>query len=390
VGFELIVFLALAASVAGWLFVERLALERALHRLPVRILVNGSRGKSTVVRLIAGALREAGRLCVARTTGSAARLILPDGSEEQIPRAGRARISEVIGTLRRAARVEADAVVVECMAIQPALQRLLAERIVQPTITVITNVRDDHLEEMGPSLEDVAASFAGALPRAGLVVTSEGPFTELLSRETARRGSRFVLASPIALDGCPWEEENTAQAAAVAAALGISEAAARLGMRSARADLGAFRLMRLAVSGDKRLVIADAFAANDPTSTAAIIEGLRASGQLPGPLTAVYNHRRDRLPRALRFARWLAEGYRVSTFATIVAVGDLSVPFLRALRRGGVPRSALVDASGIWDPQRVMGRIAAAAATGSIVAMGNIAGLGLALARLWERLENAG
>ena len=46
--------LALVLSLLLW---ERLARDRALAAVPIRIHVNGTRGKSTVTRLIAGALR---------------------------------------------------------------------------------------------------------------------------------------------------------------------------------------------------------------------------------------------------------------------------------------------------------------------------------------------
>ncbi len=55
---------------------------------PLKIHVNGTRGKSTVTRLIAAGLRQASLPTVAKTTGSAARLIYPDGSETSWPRRG--------------------------------------------------------------------------------------------------------------------------------------------------------------------------------------------------------------------------------------------------------------------------------------------------------------
>ena len=61
--------------------IERLALHRSLLRIPIRVVVNGTRGKSTVVRLLAAALDEAGIPALGRSTGSAAELVLPDGGE---------------------------------------------------------------------------------------------------------------------------------------------------------------------------------------------------------------------------------------------------------------------------------------------------------------------
>ena len=73
---------------------ERVARDRALAALPIRIHVNGTRAKSTVTRLIWSALLEAGIPAVAKTTGTAPRLLLPDGREVPLRRRGPANIRE--------------------------------------------------------------------------------------------------------------------------------------------------------------------------------------------------------------------------------------------------------------------------------------------------------
>ena len=51
---------------------ERLLLEQRLRKIPLRISVTGTRGKSAVVRMLASVLREDGRRVVAKTTGAQA------------------------------------------------------------------------------------------------------------------------------------------------------------------------------------------------------------------------------------------------------------------------------------------------------------------------------
>ena len=77
-------------------FREGLLHRRNLSRIPIRIHVNGTRGKSSVVRLIAGGLREGGIVTCAKTTGTLARMILPDASEYPVFRPAGANVIEQI------------------------------------------------------------------------------------------------------------------------------------------------------------------------------------------------------------------------------------------------------------------------------------------------------
>lgn len=95
-----------------------------LNRIPTRVLVNGIRGKSSITRLCAGALRGGDLVTVAKTTGTAARFIHPDATEEPVYRKfGLANVVEQIGIVRRAAAYNPDALVIECMAVMPPSRR---------------------------------------------------------------------------------------------------------------------------------------------------------------------------------------------------------------------------------------------------------------------------
>jgi gamma-polyglutamate synthase len=99
--------------------VERYWRNRARKAVPIRIHVNGTRGKTSVTRLIWAALRAAGIPPLAKTTGAAPCLLLPDGTERSLRRRGKANIREQLRTLWLAKRSGARAVVLECMAIAP-------------------------------------------------------------------------------------------------------------------------------------------------------------------------------------------------------------------------------------------------------------------------------
>src|SRR5262245_7480329 len=172
--------------------------QARLEQLDVRVHVNGIRGKSTVTRLVASVLREGGFVTIAKTTGSAARVIGPHGEEDPIPRRGAATINEQVDIVRRHVTDGVEALVIECMAVNPLYQRYSQERIVRSDITVITNVREDHQEQLGESLEEIADSMSVTIPRGGVLITAEDRphLRDRLRRNAESVGARFVYADP--------------------------------------------------------------------------------------------------------------------------------------------------------------------------------------------------
>ena len=291
---------ALAAGVA-----ERRRHRSNLERIPTRIVVNGIRGKSSITRLCAGALRGGGLVTVAKTTGTAARFIDPDGRERPVRRPfGLANIVEQIGIVRDAVAFDPDALVIECMAVSPDLQEVNERELIRSTVCVISNVREDHLAEMGPTLDDVARSLSRSMPVGGICVTAERERLPILREEAARRNCLLIEVdvesvsdAEIGLFESITFKENVAIALAVAELSGIERAVALTGMLNAAPDPGAVTVHRYALFGDRRVAFANIFAANDPDSTLMNLELLRERRLIGDPLNLVINCRPDRLER---------------------------------------------------------------------------------------------
>ena len=186
--------LAFLCLILIYLTVERIRHVRRLKRIPLRIHVNGTRGKSNVTRLIAAALRQSGIRTLAKTTGTLPKLILPDGSEETIRRPCPANILEQMKIVKKADRLKVEALVVECMALDPSLQFISEAEMIRSTVGIITNVRPDHFEVMGGCLDDVAEALSQSIPARGILVTGDRRYYPLFSDVASRRGSRAVLA----------------------------------------------------------------------------------------------------------------------------------------------------------------------------------------------------
>ena len=277
---EIYILLAATGALALLGVIELILHRRRLSRIPIRIHVNGTRGKTSVTRLIAGGLREAGIRTVAKTTGTVPRFILPNGREVPVYRPGGPNIIEQKQSVTMAAAQRAEALVVECMALQPQLQWLSESRLIRATHGVITNARPDHLDVMGPTEEDVALALAGMVPVEGVLLTAEHHHRELFQWAAEDRGSRFRGSEQISRPMTPEDlagfsylehQENVELALAVCEELGIDSETALRGMRRAKPDPGAMTEDEVEFFG-RTIVFVNGFAANDPISTQYIWE----------------------------------------------------------------------------------------------------------------------
>ena len=247
-----------------------------LNSIPIRIHVNGTRGKSSVTRLIAGALREHGLKTYAKTTGTLPRMIMEDGVEYPIYRPSAPNIIEQLRIVALAAKNKADALVIECMALQPRLQSIVALKFVKATHGVITNARADHLDIMGPTEKDVVMALLGTVPTKTTLYTAEQDYLAEFQAVCEDRKSTLYNLSTADIEAVTDEDlsgftytehkENVALVLKVCQDLGISRAIALRGMWKAHPDPGAMSEYRVNFFGRKILFI-NGFAANDPESS---------------------------------------------------------------------------------------------------------------------------
>src|SRR5512137_2594772 len=215
-------FCGLLVIVLVFLVWEQQLHRRRLRQIPLRIHVNGTRGKTTVTRLTAELLRRAEIRTLAKTTGDHPELILPDGRHTRIRRRGPARVQEQVAFIAEAARENAGAVVVECMALDPHLQEVSERDMLRSTIGVITNVRPDHFEVMGRSLDQVAQALSCTIPAGAVLVTESGPYEPLLRERCQAAATRICV--PATGDVAPGETPHflaLAENLAVVRAVGL-------------------------------------------------------------------------------------------------------------------------------------------------------------------------
>ena len=347
----------LAFFVAGFLR-EYVADSKAIAKIPTRIHVTGIRGKTTTTRLIGAALRHHGWRVVTKTTGKAATLIDPEGTERGV------RGHHEPPNLREQPRIiervadagGADAIVFECMSIRP--KNMIAEsKFVRSTISVITNVRADHLDVMGPSLEDVAGNLSGILPSNGVVVTAEKKYIPIIRKRAEEKNAKVIEVNP---DTVPDEnlskfsymifKENIALALKVCELLKVPPEEALRGMLDAKPDPGLTRILNGVIANHNVRLIA-AFGVNDIDSTRLIFQELSRRGAIGEQrmLVGMFHAREDRVTRTLEFAQVMAR----MPFEKILVVGEMTNLFVSQATREGYAKEKIVNL-GTVDPPAVI------------------------------------
>jgi len=338
--------------------VEQINHQKRVNSIPIRIHVNGTRGKSTTTRLIASGLREAGFKVLAKTTGTLPRLIFEDGMETSLKRRGNPNIIEQLKIFKEAAKRKVSVLVLECMAVSPELQWVSEHKMVKSTIGVITNVREDHLEDIGPGLNNMAESLKFSIPQGGMLVTAEKNFFSFFKEQAEKLKTKIIWADPVDVSDRTIDKfnymnfkENVSIALQVNKLLGVKEEVALKGMLKANPDPGALKIFKLVKEG-KIVFFVNAFAVNDRRSALLVWENIKKIFDLSNlPVMGIVNSREDRALRAIQFAHILAKEI---TLSKIILVGPLSKLTERTFLKLKVPNNKILNLGRITNTEEIL------------------------------------
>jgi len=388
---EALIILAVAFTILVILgMAEMTRHRRNLARIPIRIHINGTRGKSSVVRLVTAGLRAGGIRTCAKTTGTLARMILPDGKEYPVFRPHRANVIEQVRIVATAAAYRAEAVIMECMALQPYLQWLSEDKLVRATHGVITNARPDHLDVMGPGEGDVADALLGMTPRGAVLYTAERDHLPAFEAACADRESRLISVTEADVAGITDAEmagfsyvahpENVALSLRILADLGVDRSTALRGMYDATPDPGAMTDHVIDFFG-RRVHFVHGFAANDPESTETIWNMALERYPDVARRIAVFNCRADRPDRSRQLGDACAKWAPADKY---VLMGTGTYIFGRAAVHAGVDHGKLVFAEDQSVPDVFESIMAQVGPSSLVMGMGNVAGQGLDLVQYFK------
>lgn len=307
--------------------------------IPIRIHVNGTRGKSSVTRLIAAGLRAGGKKTVAKITGTLPRVVLPDGREAAIIRLMGANIIEQKYIFRHAISHKPDAIVIECMAVNPVFQWITERKFIRSTISVITNCRPDHLDLMGSTVQSVTMSLSNTIPANGVCYTAEHEHFGLLEQVAKSRNCKIHKIRPkdvtdeeMKLFQYIEHKENVQLALAVCSEAGVQREIAIKGMQKAHPDPGALKKYRMQ-DGGKTINFYNIFAANDPQSTVSIIK-MVTENLVDVEKIIILNSRTDRLFRSHQ----LVDAVKQTDYSYLLLTGEIPEKVEAYALQIGIPK----------------------------------------------------
>lgn len=353
------------------LILEAVIVRARVNRLALRVHVNGTRGKSSVTRYIAAGLRASGKKTIAKITGVSPTIIDTIGSQSIIKRRGGARVQEQISLIHHSAKEQADCLVLECMSIRPDLQAF-ESRAFRPHIYVLTNVLDDHQEELTDDPGFQIDALCGAMVSGSIIVTAPGAHIDRLNQRAQQLGNRLDIVSALLPEHKSMVPEgafdvNIALALAVCNEAGIPETVSFPAIIKEATETVA---SDSALPSDGVRFI-NGFAVNDIPSAERFIAYWRQQRSGNDDLAIIFNARADRPLRSRSFAGYLPT---IRNLNRIIVIGSHAPYMVRALQRSGFPSHAIVQ----WSRAQVKN------------ARSEINGLGLGREQLLIGLGNIG
>ena len=275
-----------------YVIIEKLLIKYYRKKIPLIIHVNGIRGKSTTTRLIDAGLRNCDFKVFSKTTGTVPTMINSDNQDIVINRLGKANIREQIKMLKKASKENVDVLVLECMAVNPELQKICEEKILKANISIITNVRMDHIKDMGDTLEDLAYALSNTTPSNGKLIVNDSKFNKLFTKQATKKNSQLIVAKNYdGTEDLDTFKDNIAIALEVARQLNLDEQKFFEGMKNYHKDIGAYSEYK-----KENTIFLNGLSINDPDSIKIAYDKVIEKYEMKD-LTILLNSRSDRPTR---------------------------------------------------------------------------------------------
>ena len=304
------------------LIFEAIHTGRSIQSISLKIHVNGTRGKSTITKYISTALRASDIRTIGKVTGEIPGLIQTDGNIMPIRRRGPARVNEQFRIIRKAAKTKAEALVLECMSIDPVLQKIESQ-FYKPDIYVISNIRDDHREKVGANRKQRVEYACQAIPVNCILVSNDIENLSAIRLESEKKNCRLVIPEKLGeklVNTLPFGvfAANIEVSVEVAVLAGIDR---DLALKSILDSISGDESYLIQVQTNKtNAVFLNAFSVNDTDSATDFFNYWTDKLGIYENLAFVFNTRSDRPLRTKLFSEWIKKMHNQCRF--VVITGD--------------------------------------------------------------------
>lgn len=358
-----IVVITLSVLYVAYVIFEKLYNDKIRKSFKYVIHVNGIRGKSTTTRLIDAGFRKLGYKVFSKTTGTYPMMINTEGRDTPVFRLGKANIREQLRMMRKAYREKAEVVVLECMAVNPELQEICEHKILHSDVTIITNVREDHIGEMGDTLEELAYALSTTTPKGGFLIVHDEAFLDVFKKSAKENDAKLVIATPLAKPNeIDTFIDNVENAMEVARVLNLDLDLFYEGMKEYHRDLGAYLEIKI-----NDTIFVNGLSVNDKDSIKINYDELIKKYD-ENDITILLNNRDDRPTRTIQHLELLKE----LNCKKIIITGSATFYIKNKLKKMGKEAITLKKIEDLKNEKVIFG-------------IGNIAGMGKKILDYFEK-----
>jgi len=367
-----------------FLIIENILYSKKIESIPMRITVSGTRGKTSIVRTLASVLRSSGMQVLAKTTGSQARYIFPDGTEKSINRKGIISVLEQKGLINKGLKLKADCIISEVMSIQAENHQVETNKLIKPHITILSNFRKDHIDSFGKNNESITRLFTNDLYPGSTVIIHTEDINEIILKDINIKNCNLHEVSPnnelIKKYKKTGElnhlKQNLNLINETAKLLRIDENVIYDGIKNTKFDIGKLEIY-VYKSDNKEIYFVNSFAANDPESTIQLIAITKQNIKCQiNNISGILSLRSDRGERSQQWLEYLID--KPNIFDRIYCTGIHSGVFKRKV--------STISMSDKMSPEEITKSILDKSENGTVIfGLANIVGIGSSLIQYWEQ-----
>ena len=315
--------------------IEKRHFREKIDQIPLRIQVNGTRGKSTLVRMIVDLFSQAGYSVAAKITGEMPEFFSGETHWQKWKRHSPARIKEIKQFVEKVAAQNPQCLVVENMALQAEYQDMIKKEMLRPQLTILTNIRLDHQELMGENTNQIARTLSFSVPANGTLIVQQCDLEKLQRGKFKKEEDTPVRIEFFSQDKdqsrFPFEE-NFEILEIFSKIYNIPEPALKSTFQRWKNFLRPNKFVQKVNFNGRLKTFVNLFSCNDPDSAKLMINYLIDEKVVTTPFSVLLTCRADRPLRTIAFIEWLKRSNDWNTLAICGSIPRLKVSSLLKMK----------------------------------------------------------